>query len=503
MSKLRSEFGDWQTPLTLAYEICRTLKKQGVSPTTLIEPTCGRGNFIKAALEVFDGINSVYAIEIHKPYIDEIRHLQKKYPCVSFHIYNQSVFDFDFGSIQDENLLLIGNPPWVTNSYMGSIGAQNLPAKSNIKKHKGLEAMTGKSNFDISEFILLSIIEDLANRQGKFAFLLKNSVIRNLVYGEIVKRGAGDFSQYKIDAQKEFGASTDASLFMGRLSVYNSRQECQVYDFYTQEYLQTFGRINDLPVSDIASYQKYANIDGRCPFMWRSGVKHDCSKVMELSRDQLGNYTNGLSEDVNIEEDLLYPLAKSSDISKKNITYRKYILITQRKTSDDTLFIRDKYPKTYSYLKGHSFYLNARKSSIYKNRPPYCIFGIGDYSFYPYKVAISSLYRSTIFTLLRPVKGKPIMVDDTCYSIGFMDEEMALITLSILNGSYVQKFINSISNIDSKRVITKELLMRIDILEALSISANEELEITDTQRLKYTQHIMRQFSSVCENNLLF
>lgn len=95
------------------------------------------------------------------------------------------------------------------------------------------------------------------------------------------------------------------------------------------------------------------------------------------------------------------------------------------------------------------------------------------------------------------------MVDDTCYSIGFMDEEMALITLSILNGSYVQKFINSISNIDSKRVITKELLMRIDILEALSISANEELEITDTQRLKYTQHIMRQFSSVCENNLLF
>lgn len=501
MNNTRSEFGDWQTPLTLAYEICHTLKKHGFSPTTLIEPTCGRGNFIKAALEVFDDIKCVYAIEIHKPYIDEIRYLQTEYPCVAFYIYNQSVFDFDFRSLQDENLLLIGNPPWVTNSYMSSIGGGNLPTKSNIKKYKGLEAMTGKSNFDISEFIMLSLIEALANRQGQFAFLLKNSVIRNLVYGKITDIGAGDFSQYKIDAQKEFGASADASLFIGKLNTDNTKQECQVYNFYTQEYLHTFGRINNLPVSDIASYQKYAPIDGCSPFVWRSGIKHDCSKVMELSKDQLGNYINGLCEDVSIEEDLLYPLAKSSDISKKDTTHRKYVLITQRKTSDDTLFIRDKFPKTYNYLKGHRLYLDARKSSIYKNRPPYCIFGVGDYSFYPYKVAISSLYRSTLFTLLRPINGKPIMIDDTCYSIGFMNEEAASITLSILNSSYVQNFINSISNNDSKRIITKELLMRIDILEALSMLTNKELDITETQRLKYTQHIIAQSTDIRELKL--
>ena len=46
-------YGDWQTPGPLSEEICkRHLEKYG-SPDIVVEPTCGMGSFVLAALSVF------------------------------------------------------------------------------------------------------------------------------------------------------------------------------------------------------------------------------------------------------------------------------------------------------------------------------------------------------------------------------------------------------------------------------------------------------------------
>src|SRR6266545_2183182 len=45
------EYGDFQTPLSLARAVCQKLFGLGYRPEVLIEPTCGKGNFIIAALE--------------------------------------------------------------------------------------------------------------------------------------------------------------------------------------------------------------------------------------------------------------------------------------------------------------------------------------------------------------------------------------------------------------------------------------------------------------------
>ena len=79
MNKERSEYGDWQTPYQLALRVCLMLKQHGVSPTTIFEPTCGEGAFIKAALEVFDTIKKVYAVEIYRPYIEKVCEIKEKY----------------------------------------------------------------------------------------------------------------------------------------------------------------------------------------------------------------------------------------------------------------------------------------------------------------------------------------------------------------------------------------------------------------------------------------
>lgn len=202
MEEKRVELGDWQTPITLALKVCHLIKLRGISPTILVEPTCGQGHFIQAALEVFDSIKEVYAIEIQESYIKDIKKLVKIYPNVTFHIYNESVFQFDFNQVQNENLLLLGNPPWVTNSHIGVIYGDNLPQKNNLKGHRGLDAITGKSNFDISEYIILSLWKAFSTKKGTFAFLLKNSVIRKLVYKETSKYHIGKLFQYKIDAKR-------------------------------------------------------------------------------------------------------------------------------------------------------------------------------------------------------------------------------------------------------------------------------------------------------------
>jgi hypothetical protein len=81
-------------------------------------------------------------------------------------------------------------------------------------------------------------------------------------------------------------------------------------------------------------------------------------------------------------------------------------------------------------------------------------------------VAISGLYKSTHFTLVCPKDNKPVMLDDTCYFIGFDKLKLAEIAHYLLNSDLIQKFLKSIIFSDSKRSINKDTLMRIDLQTA-------------------------------------
>ena len=183
---------------------------------------------------------------------------------------------------------------------------------------------------------------------------------------------------------------------------------------------------------------------------------------MELEQVN-SHFINGLGEEVELEKELVYGLLKSSDLKEdKTDDFRKQTIITQSKIGQDTHYIKEKFPLTHNYLNTHRRFFEKRKSSIYKDKPDFSIFGIGAYSFTEYKVAISGLYKSTHFTLVFPKNTKPIMLDDTCYFIGFKKLKMAEIAHFLLNTDFVQMFLKSIIFSDSKRSINKDILMRID-----------------------------------------
>ena len=108
----------------------------------------------------------------------------------------------------------------------------------------------------------------------------------------------------------------------------------------------------------------------------------------------------------------------------------------------------------------------------------FSIFGVGDYTFKPYKVAISGLYKQTKFTLVKP-NGTVLLLDDTCYFIGFDTLEEAQNVQSLLNQSETQKFIESFMFTDAKRAITKDLLMRISFANHFLSRENKQLSIFD------------------------
>ncbi len=476
----KREYGDYQTPEYFSLAVCEYLKNQrGIDPTVIIEPTCGIGSFIKSSL-VFNA-SKIIGIEVNSKYC-EICKDNISDPKVQ--IINADIFTFDLKTIANMNdrLLVVGNPPWVNNSTLSGLGSANIPVKRNFKGFRGIDAITGASNFDICEYIILQFVSSFRGTNTTIAMLCKTSVARN-VFVEM-KRTYTEYISCDIlefDAKKVFGISANACLLVIDLSVGKiSADICNIYSFYEpQKIKSSFGYADGKFYSNLATGGE--NFSGNCCFEWRQGVKHDCSKVMELSFDGI-SLVNGLKESVDIENSYVFPLIKSSMFKLPIISdSNKYVIVTQKKIRENTSHIAIDAPKTWHYLESHKDYFLKRKSAIYKNAPDFSMFGVGDYSYAPYKVGVSGFYKKPLFSVLASLDGIPIMTDDTSYFICFPTYDMAYVAMLILNSARVQHFLSAVAFMDAKRPYTKKVLEQIDfnkILSSLQFS-----ELVDTEKM--------------------
>ena len=68
-AKQKVEFGDFQTPRGLAREVCSLLARTGLSPSSILEPTCGEGAFLDAVLQAFPGATAVRGFDCNLGYV--------------------------------------------------------------------------------------------------------------------------------------------------------------------------------------------------------------------------------------------------------------------------------------------------------------------------------------------------------------------------------------------------------------------------------------------------
>ena len=472
------EWGDFQTPPTLAKQVCQYLVETGVSPTVVVEPTYGAGSFILAALEAFPTIKLVYGVELQERYEWHlkiallIKALLGRHASAESELHQDNIFSHEFPErvSKAQSLLVIGNPPWVTNAELGALGSDNLPKKQNIKAFNGMDALTGKSNFDISEYILLRLLDLFSACHGTLAMLCKTSTAKNIV--EMLPKRQFSVSHLRtleINAAREFGVAVEACLLVMNLGASRSEQTCQVATLENPRSIsRVFGWAGNRFVSNVKDYQSNSELDGESILVWRQGLKHDCARVMEL--DAGGEtLTNGSGETVAVEGEYVYWLLKSSDLRNFEAgPLRKRVIVTQRRLGEDTADLKEKAPKLWEYLTQNSRYFERRKSSVYRDKPRFSIFGIGEYSFKPYKVAVSGLYKEPNFSLVCPIENRPVMLDDTCYYVGFDAYPEALFTATLFNSPPLKGFLRSITFMDAKRPYTKAVLMRVNISYAVS-----------------------------------
>ena len=477
------EFGDFQTPTALSERICDFLFAQGTRPASILEPTCGKGNFLLSALDRFVSATKVIGVDINPVYIAQVENeLARRTDSDKATVFQGDFFLMDWEKVLGElpePILIIGNPPWVTNSELASLGSQNLPEKANFRNLPGLDAITGKSNFDISEWMLLRILEWTGGRDATIAMLCKTAVARKVLV-HAWQRGTrlGRSRIYLIDAQKAFGAAVTACLFVCDTTYEERNQICTVYSDISEDAYETiFGFRDDRLIARIEYYERWKHLAGEGRYRWRSGIKHDCAKVMEIKKEEHG-YRNKLGELYHLEDMYIYPMLKSSDIARAESPQpSRWMLVTQRVVGESTIPIRYEAPKTWAYLNEHGELFAKRKSSVYKNRPRFSIFGVGEYSFAPWKVAISGLYKQLHFAVVGPHAGKPVVFDDTCYFIPCQSEKESQYLAGLLNSEVAKQFFESFIFWDAKRPITVDILKRLDL-----IALARELGAEDTAR---------------------
>jgi len=461
---LKKEFGDFQTPEYLAEKVVTLVNSIFGKPELVVEPTAGLGSFIKASVDCWGNDCQYEGYEVNKEYVEQASKTLNATPAKILH---RNFFSEDWkknlSKTNAKKILVVGNPPWVTNSELGSLGSQNLPQKSNFQGLRGFDAKTGKANFDIAEWMLIKLIEALP-KQGAIAMLCKTATARKVLKHFWKTEGGREGSCiFRFDAKATFDVAVDACLLMVTGQVSQNKTATIYKELSISADSTQFGFVDGDLVSDIEAYNGQRDLDGgTSAYQWRSGIKHDASKVMELTYNG-SCYQNGLGELVELEDNYIYPLLKSSDIGNRRVEPRKYVLIPQKHTGDETSTISTVAPKTWAYLNDHAETLDNRRSSIYRNRPQFAIFGIGRYSFAPWKVAVSGMYKSFAFVVIPPFKNCPVMIDDTCYSIPCNTEKEATLLCNLLSSKLAKEFLQSLVFMDSKRPITIDVLRRISI----------------------------------------
>lgn len=488
--KRKIEFGDFQTPFGLAKRVTNFIKGIIPTPSLVVEPTCGLGSFIKASMKEWGDKCYYYGFDINEKYIKELKFSIGKNDKLFLSI--NDFFSFDWAKFfkkKDSGVLVVGNPPWVTSSALGLLNSKNLPKKSNFQRLGGFAAKTGKANFDIAEWMLIKLIESLQGCDACVAMLCKTATARKVLkHFWTTNIQVNDSSIHLIDAKQHFGVSVDACLFVTFINPKEGTKDAYIYK--NLSFKNRIGHIgiyaNEL-IANIDDFRKYRKVDGIDYYKWRSGIKHDAAKVMELKKDDK-RFVNGFGEPVDIESEYIYPLLKSSDLGNNRLLPRKYVIVTQRTVGDETEPIKSNAPRTWAYLEQYSSILDARKSIIYQKRPRFSVFGIGDYSFAPWKVAISGLYKDIHFCTIGQHDSKPIMVDDTCYFIPCSSRDEALFISQQLNSKACLKFLKALIFFDAKRPINIDILRRIDLKKLSEI--NGKLD----QALKYLSYAQAPFT---------
>lgn len=558
--QIRHDLGEYFTPYWLTERTIEMSGFRGDLKRVILDPGCGSGVFLLAAAEmkyqankdksqeeVMNGIlRTVIGCDINPLCVLTARLnlacwlafkfglplLDVKIPVLHY----DTVFERpaseqldDIRSILPDRCdYLVGNPPWISwnslpSEYRKQIERELLPRYALFDFH-GQEAQLGHSNDDYLVTFTLVTIHHYLKEGCLCSFIIKQPLLTN-VSGKTFRR----FSIRHVREDVQLGVKEVADLRkVNPFGIGNEtaiivlkRGAKTVYPVPYEMWLKNDGEIvvekgeakpsNDRDITSswvvlTPDLKETEFMEGNCVYEIRHGLKHDVADVLivrpiERNGDRL--IIQRISDDdkgvYEIEAEEVYPFLQPRHIGAWKINGYTYAIIPQRKAGEDNeKKLARKLPLTYKYLERFKDRFKARKSRIFAQKPFYGLFGLGTYTWKPYKVCWCGLGFKPEFVVISTVRDRLIgeklpIPDGTIYFIPLERKEEAHFVCAILNSKLVRKFLSARSG-KSKRGLSKKLMEQLSLpkfnpsddrhleLVSWSLKMHQGLEMSSEER---------------------
>lgn len=387
-----------------------------------------------------------------------------------------------------------GNPPWVNwehlpEQYRGHM--KPLWLSYGLFPHGGMDTILGKGKKDISMIMTYVAMDKYLKKTSKLGFVITQSVFKTSGAGQGFRRfrlgeKGTPLQVLHVDDMVELnpfeGASNRTSLVIirkgnatkypmpsylywkkaarGRIPVEATlrevRQMTEVKQFVAEPVDE-----NDLTSPWITGRSRalraVRRIIGKSDYVAHEGVNSGGANavywvdiVAERSDGLvvISNITKGAKRKVDstqaaIEPDLLYPLLRGRDVKRWRAEPSAHIIMAQdpvRRRGIEEAEMKDRYPKTYLYLKRFEDLLRQRKSRgvsdmIEKGAAFYTMFAIGDYTFAPYKVVWRYIATDFICSVVGCQDGEPIIPNEKLMLVSCSEAREAHYLCGMCNSS--------------------------------------------------------------------
>jgi hypothetical protein len=416
---------------------------------------------------------------------------------------------------------VIGNPPWIkweflSKEYKKKLGHLYLDIYK-LFSHKGMKAGMGYSHDDISVVFMYVAIDKYLKKGGKIGFVMKQTLYKS-VAGE-------EFRKFKIEKQqmsiplkvlkvndmvklKPFKSSAQSetstiilekgketsfpvpyNLWIPKEKIPNEHETLKevmkdIEIIEKQAYPDNKRNLTDIWILVNKGEKKKEFKKGVNYYLPRHGIVNDLNGVffLEILSKENGtiivkNRTMKAKKPVplvkaRIEKDLVFPFLKPKNIKRWGTSGYSYGLLPQKKHGENNESkLRTELPLTYQYLYRFKENLLNRSSKWFKIKgfPFYSIFGVGEYSFAPYKVVWCCMTYAPNFSVVSKINDKfigtkKVMPDNTIGYIPSGNEKEAHYLCALLNSKPTAELLERRSS-KSKWGISINMVKRIPIPE--------------------------------------
>jgi hypothetical protein len=520
---VRLSLGEYYTPFGVAsLALPDTV---GDPASTLLDPGCGAGVFLVAAIEAkrdtFDGppdtvvdrlTDSVFGIDLNPvavrssklayalalaPLLAERDSAADSGPrALSIPVaFGDALALTDDLPIHDGEVfdprvdVLVGNPPWLTWDRLAPAVKERWRDRYvtdlDLLPTHGPDSLLGYANDDLSVPFVWVCLDRYLRRGGQAGVVLKRDHLTGPAGRLFRQLRVGD-RQLRLDSVEDltdlspFGTQVgaDAAVYLLTADVDTDsalsiplriwRRRDGVTPAFTsrdavaRSLTTTQTTLRPVDPTDTAGPWVRADAERRALGTCDYEIRHG---VKDDAKAVFGLDREQL---VALEPDHVYPYLKSRHIVKYGLFGHDLQLVPMRQAIEDNESeLRARTPRTYEYLCTHRDRLLARSSTWFDQGPFYTLFGLGPYTWADYKVVWCRLgfkpHFVVVSTVDDPDLGEKLVVPgDHCMFLATDDREEAHYLCALLNSAPYQRCLRDVAS-GGKSSLSKSVVSQLSL----------------------------------------